>query len=89
VSPRGDDPRWLAINAAIAHAYPEALTVPYIMLAASDARHVARIAPAVYRFAPLRMTAAQRAAVHGPNEKVELESLGRGVEFYRALLTRN
>lgn len=87
VSPTGDDERWLAIRAAVAASYPEAVTVPYIMLAASDARHLARIAPAVYRFAPLRMDAAQRAAVHGPNEKVAVESLDRGIAFYRALLT--
>ncbi|WNM24844.1 M20/M25/M40 family metallo-hydrolase [Demequina capsici] len=87
VSPSGDDARWLALKDAVAAAYPDAITMPYVMLAASDARHVARIAPAVYRFAPLRMSSAQRAAVHGPNEKVEVESLGRGVAFYRALLT--
>lgn len=87
VSPTRDDPRWLALREAVAASYPEAVMAPYVMLAASDARHVARIAPATYRFAPLRMSASQRAAVHGPNEKVEVESLGRGVAFYRALLT--
>jgi len=87
VSPSRQDPRWLAIRDAVAASYPDAVTVPYVMLGASDARHLNRIAPAVYRFAPLRMSAQQRAAVHGPNEKVEVESLGRGVAFYRALLT--
>ncbi|WP_084075252.1 M20/M25/M40 family metallo-hydrolase [Demequina sp. NBRC 110052] len=85
VSPRGDDPRWALLNEAIASSYPEALTVPYVMLAASDARHLAHLGPA-YRFAPLRMDSQQRAAVHGPNEKVEVASLGQGVVFYRALL---
>lgn len=87
VSPTGDDERWLAVKGAVAAAYPEAVTVPYIMLASSDARHLARVAPAVYRFAPLRMSVDQRAGLHGPNEKVDIESLERGVVFYRALLT--
>lgn len=86
ISPRGDDPRWKAIGEAIAASYPEATHVPYIMLAASDSRHVARIAPAVYRFAPLRMDRAQRVSVHGIDERVTVDSLGRGVVFYRALL---
>lgn len=86
ISPRGNDSRWLAIGQAIAASYPEATQVPYVMLAASDSRHVARIAPAVYRFAPLRMNRAQRGSVHGIDEHVEVESLGRGVVFYRALL---
>jgi carboxypeptidase PM20D1 len=86
VSPRGEDPRWLALHDAIGRSYPDALVVPYIMIAASDGRHMARIAPAVYRFSPLRMTREQRVAIHGPNEKVEVDALGRGVQFYRALL---
>ncbi|WP_084099499.1 M20/M25/M40 family metallo-hydrolase [Demequina sp. NBRC 110051] len=87
VSPTAGDERWDALGAAVAASYPEAVVVPYVMMAASDARHVARIAPAVYRFSPLLMDKAQREAIHGPNEKVSIESLGRGVEFYRALLT--
>jgi carboxypeptidase PM20D1 len=57
------------------------------MLGASDARHAARIAPAVYRFSPLYMSTAQRASVHGVDERVTADSLLRGVRFYRALLT--
>jgi len=87
ISPRGDDARWTAMVEAVGESYPDALTVPYVMLAASDSRHIAPIAGAAYRFAPLRMDKGQREAVHGPNEKVEVESLGRGVAFYRALLT--
>ena len=87
VSPTGDDPRFSAIADAVKLSYPDAVTVPYVMMAASDARHLARISPAVYRFSPLRMDSTQRAAIHGPNENVEIESLGAGVEFYRALLT--
>ena len=80
------DERWDAICAASAAAYPDAIPVPYTMLAASDSRHVARIAPAIYRFAPLFMSAAQRAGVHGVDERVSADSLVRGVRFYRALL---
>ncbi len=87
VSPTGDDARWLAMREAIAESYPEAVTVPYIMMAATDSRHLAPLCEAVYRFAPLRMDASQRLAVHGPNERVEIESLGRGVRFYTAVLT--
>lgn len=81
------DERWDAICAAAAVAYPEAIAVPYTMLAASDSRHVARIAPAIYRFSPLFMSAAQRASVHGVDERVAADSLVRGVRFYRSLLS--
>lgn len=87
VSPTIGDPRWEALVDAVEEAYPDAVTVPYVMMAASDARHVARIAPAVYRFSPLAMDKRQREAIHGPNENVQIEALERGVDFYRALLT--
>ena len=41
----------------------DALPVPYLMMQASDARHFHRRWPAVYRLAPLEMSAAQRAGV--------------------------
>ena len=47
-----------------------------------------RFAPAVYRFAPLRMTGAQRASIHGVDERVEIASLERGELFHRTLLQR-
>ncbi len=81
------DERWDAIGRAVAASYPDALTVPYTMLGASDARHAARIASAVYRLSPLYMSSAQRASVHGVDERVTADSLVRGVLFYRALLT--
>lgn len=81
-----DGPPFAAIAAAVAAAYPAAATVPYIMMQASDARHFHRFSPAVYRFAPLEMTAAQRASIHGVDERVEIASLERGERFHRALI---
>lgn len=80
------DERWEAIGRAATAAYPDAVPIPYTMLAASDSRHLARIAPAIYRFAPLFMSATQRASVHGVDERVTAESLVKGVTFYRELL---
>jgi len=81
-----DGPQFAAITAAVAASYPEAVTVPYVMMAATDARHFHRFSPAVYRFAPLAMTASQRASIHGVDEWVTIDSLGRGVTFYRHLI---
>jgi carboxypeptidase PM20D1 len=82
-----DDTRFAAIRNAVAVAYPEAITVPYLMMAATDSRWFHRHAPAVYRFAPLAMTARQRATIHGLDEHVTIDSLERGELFHRALLT--
>ena len=55
---------------------------------ATDARHFHRFASAVYRFAPLAMSAELRATIHGVDERVEVAELERGERFHRALLER-
>ncbi|MGW9113241.1 M20/M25/M40 family metallo-hydrolase [Microbacterium sp. NPDC055683] len=75
-----------AIERAVGVAYPGAVTAPYLMMQATDSRFLHRHVPDVYRFAPLRMSAAQRAGIHGLDEHVSVDSLERGEVFYRALL---
>ncbi len=75
-----------ALTTALQASYPDAAPVPYLMMQASDSRHFHRFSPCVYRFAPLRMSAAQRAGIHGVNERVEITSLERGERFHRALI---
>lgn len=68
--------------------HPGVPAVPYVMMAATDSRHFHRFSPAVYRFAPLDMSNAQRASIHGVDENVEVAALERGERFHRALLER-
>jgi carboxypeptidase PM20D1 len=81
-----DNAQFALIDAAVRASYPDAATVPYVMMAATDSRHLHRFSPAVYRFAPLRMSGAQRASIHGVDERVEIASLERGEVFWRSLL---
>ncbi|SIO25543.1 M20/M25/M40 family metallo-hydrolase [Agromyces cerinus] len=82
-----DSVQFAAITQAVAASYPEATTAPYLMMAATDSRYFHRFSPAVYRFAPIAMTAAQRASIHGVDEWVTIDSLERGERFHRALIT--
>jgi carboxypeptidase PM20D1 len=83
-----DNAQFALITDAVAAAFPQASTVPYVMMAATDSRHFHRFSPAVYRFAPLEMSNTQRASIHGVDERVEITSLERGVRFHRELLER-
>jgi carboxypeptidase PM20D1 len=76
------------ITEAVKVSHPDAATVPYVMMAATDSRHFHRFSPAVYRFAPLEMSKAQRASIHGVDERVEITALERGELFHRTLLQR-
>ena len=83
-----DNAQFALITEAVKASYPEASTVPYVMMAATDSRHFHRFSPAVYRFAPLKMSNTQRASIHGVDERVEIGSLECGERFHRALLQR-
>ncbi len=83
-----DSAQFALITDAVRVSHPDAATVPYVMMAATDSRHFHRFSPAVFRFAPLEMSAAQRAAIHGVDERVEIAALERGERFHRALLLR-
>lgn len=73
---------------ALAVSHPGVPAVPYVMMAATDSRHFHRFSPAVFRFAPLEMSNAQRASIHGVDENVEIAALERGERFHRALIER-
>lgn len=85
VSPTRGEP-WELVRSAIGAAYPDAIVAPYLMLGASDGRHFCAISDHVYRFSPFAMTRRQRESVHGVDEHVTVEALGRGVMFYREVL---
>ncbi|WP_256127831.1 M20/M25/M40 family metallo-hydrolase [Arthrobacter sp. SDTb3-6] len=74
------------IARSVGVSYPEAVVTPYVQTGATDSRHFAAICPAVYRFSPLLMDDADRASLHGIDEKVRIASLGAGVVFYRELV---
>jgi len=92
ISPSGFDGEpedvaaWQLLSDAVAAGYPDAVTAPYLMVAASDARHYHRHFPRVYRFAPLRMQAEQLRSIHGLNEAVSESSLESAREVYAALI---
>ncbi|MBN7793530.1 M20/M25/M40 family metallo-hydrolase [Microbacterium esteraromaticum] len=83
-----DNAQFALIAEALGVSHPDAPAVPYVMMAATDSRHFHRFTPAVYRFAPLEMSNAQRAAIHGVDENVEIAALERGERFHRELLQR-
>ena len=80
------DPAYALLEATTSAVVPGSVTVPYVMLAATDARHFHRVWPRVYRFTPFRMTRAQRESIHGVDERIRIVDLLDGVTWYRRLL---
>ncbi|MBP1325709.1 carboxypeptidase PM20D1 [Leucobacter exalbidus] len=82
-----DNAQFALIAAAVGVSHPQAMPVPYVMMAATDSRYFHAFTPACYRFAPLAMSAELRASIHGVNERVAITELVRGEQFHRALIT--
>ena len=55
---------------------------------ATDSRHYLPIAGTVLRFCPLPVTREEYAAMHGAPERVSLDSLALGADFYRRLMEK-
>lgn len=81
-----DDAAFALLERTITEVYPDAVPIPYVLYAATDSRHFTAICDRVYRFAPFRMSKAQRESIHSYDEHIGVEDLLDGVRWYRALL---
>jgi carboxypeptidase PM20D1 len=70
----------------IATHFPDAIATPYVQTGATDSRHFTRICDHVYRFAPFRMDAAQRHAVHSYDEHLGVDAFLAGIDWYQTLI---
>ncbi|GIE82232.1 peptidase M20 [Actinoplanes philippinensis] len=68
--------------------FPEAVTSPYVMMAATDARFFTAISERVYRFTPFEMTKKQRESIHTTDEHITVDAYRKGVAWYGSLIER-
>ena len=79
-------PAWDKVARAVASTWPGCIVSPYLMVQCSDSRHYRDLSNHVYRFSAMDLTAAERATIHGNNERIRLETAHRAVEFYLRLM---
>jgi carboxypeptidase PM20D1 len=87
VSPVDDD-AFRLVESTVRELFPDAVPAPYVMMAATDSRHFTEICERVYRFAPFRMSKAQRQAIHSYDEHLGIDDFLAGVDWYRRLIER-
>lgn len=78
--------QWNALCSAINKTWPDIIVSPYLMMACSDSRHYCSITDKVYRFSGMYMSKADRAMIHGTDEKISVDTLLETVQFYKNLL---
>jgi len=82
---RGDEAFDL-VTGVISEVFPDAVPAPFVVLATTDSRFFTAICDRVYRFAPFRMSKAQRATIHAANEHLGLDAFQAGIDWYRRLI---
>ena len=79
---------WEKVADAVADTWPGCIVSPYLMVQCSDSRHYRDLSDHVYRFSAMALTKEERASIHGHNEKIRVENIGKAVEFYIRLMKR-
>ena len=83
---RTDCEGWRRVVNAVSATWPGSVISPYLMVQCSDSRHYRDLSDRVYRFSAMDLTNEERATIHGNNERIRLEAIGRAVEFFIRLM---
>ncbi len=70
------------VEKAVGNTWKGAIVSPYLMVQCSDCRLYGRISNHVYRFSAMAMTNEERSTIHGNNERIKIENIGKAVEFF-------
>ena len=81
-----DCPAWNKVASAVANTWRGCIVAPYLMVQCSDSRHYGKLSNHVYRFSAMDLTSAERATIHGNNERIRVETVAKAVEFYIRLM---
>ncbi|MBR4232816.1 MAG: M20/M25/M40 family metallo-hydrolase [Oscillospiraceae bacterium] len=77
---------WRKVCSAVAATWKGCIVSPYLMVQCSDSRHYRDLSDRVYRFSAMDLTAEERHSIHGDNERIRLETVGRATEFFIRLI---
>ena len=83
---RTDCEGWRKVSRAVSETWRGCVVTPYLMMQCSDSRHYRDLSDRVYRFSAMDMTKEERSLIHGNNERIRLEAIGRAIEFYIRLM---
>ncbi len=71
---------------AVGDTWQGTIVSPYLMVQCSDSRHWGVLSDKVYRFSAMDLTAEERGTIHGNNERIRTEVVGRAAEFFLRLM---
>lgn len=64
----------------------DVIVAPYLVVVATDSRYFSPLSENVFRFLPLRLTAADLDRMHGTNERISVREYEGAIRTYRQLI---
>ena len=77
-----ESPGYEIISSSLSKVYGEVVSVPGIMIAASDTRHYSKVADNSFRFNPFSIVPEDMTGFHGTNESIAIDSFIAGIKTY-------
>ena len=81
-----DSEGYEAVYKTAAEMFGDFVLTPYLMVAATDSRRYGEIADNVYLFQPTRSVMEDLATIHAAGERISIQSLAEGAEFFARLV---
>ena len=75
-------PGFEIVAASLNKVYGDVISVPGLMIAASDTRHYSKIADNSFRFNPFSIVPEDMTGFHGTNESIDIDSFVAGIKTY-------
>ena len=79
-------PEFKLLEKTIGQLFPEAVPVPFLMIAGTDTRHYEGLTRNIYRFNPIAATTELLSGAHGTNERVRADDFARAARFFAQLI---
>ncbi len=73
------------IERLIGEVFGDVIMAPYLVMASTDARKYEPVCEHIYRFSPYLIQNDELSKMHGTNENITIENIGRGIAFFRNL----
>ena len=80
---------YILIKNIVKELYDDVITVPFIVVGATDSRYFSEIAENIYRFLPIVLKKEDIDSIHNKNEKISIKNFLNLIEFYKRIITEN
>ena len=82
-----NSPGFEIVATSLNKVYGDVISVPGLMIAASDTRHYSKIADNSFRFNPFSIVPEDMTGFHGTNESIEVDSFISGIKTYVEIIS--